>query len=154
MIILIAIMMVVFFSYLDDNERELERVSLLQTKKIIDSSLAVVFATYAVRNRLNEVNDLDGSNPFVFLEEYQMLPAAYVGEIHHDLDAELAPGWYYLGHRRIVAYRSYFDQADSYFAVTLNYQDNDSSGSFEPANDRFQNLQFVKIAEPQALWRD
>jgi hypothetical protein len=71
MIILIAIMMAVFFSYLDDTERELERVSVLQTKKIIDSSLVVVFATYAVNNRLGELNDLDGGNPFVFLTRHR-----------------------------------------------------------------------------------
>ena len=92
MIILIAIMMVIFFSYVDDTERELERTSVLQTKKIIDSALAVVFATYAVRNRLHELNDLDGGNPFVFLKEYQMLPPAYVGEIDHDLSTGRGTG--------------------------------------------------------------
>ncbi len=147
MVILIAIMMVIFFSYVDDTERELERTSVLQTKKIIDSALAVVFATYAVRNRLYELNDLDGGNPFVFLKEYQMLPPAYVGEIDHDLSTDEVPGWYYLRHRRLVAYHSKFNELDSYFTIVLNYQDNDKSGSFEPATDKFENLQFVEVAE-------
>ncbi len=139
--------MVIFFSYVDDTERELERTSVQQTKKIIDSALAVVFATYAVRNRLYELNDLDGGNPFVFLKEYQMLPPAYVGEIDHDLSTDEVPGWYYLRHRRLVVYHSKFNELDSYFTIVLNYQDNDKSGSFEPATDKFENLQFVEVAE-------
>jgi len=145
MIILIVMLISVFFSYLEDTERELERTSILQTKKIIDSSLAVVFATYAVNNRLNELNDLDGGNPFVFLEEYQMLPPAYVGEIDTDLSTEQEPGWYYLKHRRMIVYKSYFTDADSYFSTVLNYQDTNQSGSFEAASDKFQSLQFVNI---------
>ncbi|MBT8434592.1 MAG: hypothetical protein KJN95_08025 [Gammaproteobacteria bacterium] len=148
MIILIAIMMVIFFSYVDDTERELERTSVLQTKKVIDSALAVVFATYAVRNRLHELNDLDGGNPFVFLKEYQMLPPAYVGESDRDLSADEIPGWYYLKHRRQVVYHSKYTELDSYFTIVLNYQDKDKSGSFEPANDKFESLKFVAVAEP------
>jgi len=147
MIILIAIMMMTFFSYLDDTERALERTSVLQTKKIIDSALVVVFSTYAVNNRLHELNDLDGGNPFVFLQEYQMLPASYVGEIDHDLGLDEAPGWYYLSHRRVVFYNSYFNELDSYFRIVLNYQDNNQSRSFEPATDNFHNLQFIKMTE-------
>ena len=147
MIMLIVIMVMVFFSYVDNAEREFERKSVLQTKKIIDSALAVVFATYAVNNRLGELNDLDGGNPFVFLEEYEMLPPAYVGELDHDLSFDQEPGWYYLNHRGIVVYKSLFIESDNYFAIVLNYQDNNQSGLFEPAEDRFQNLQFVKIAE-------
>ncbi len=147
MIILIAIMMVIFLSYVDDTERELERTSVLQTKKIIDSALMVVFATYAARNRLHELNDLDGGNPFVFLKEYQMLPPAYVGESDHDLSADEVPGWYYLKHRRLVVYHSKFNERDSYFTIVLNYQDNDKTGSFEPATDKFESLQFVEVAE-------
>ena len=147
MIILIAIMMVIFFSYVDDTERQLERTSVLQTRKVIDSALLVVFATYAARNRLHELNDLDGGNPFVFLEEYQILPPAYVGESDRDLSADEESGWYYLTHRRQVAYHSKFNDLDRYFRIVLNYQDNDKSGSFEPANDNYESLQFVEVAQ-------
>lgn len=147
MIILIAIMMVIFLSYVDDTERELERTSVQQTRKIIDSALRVVFATYATRNRLHELNDLDGGNPFVFLKEYQMLPPAYVGESDQDLSADERPGWYYLRHRRQVVYHPKFNEHDRYFTIVLNYRDNDKSGSFEPATDRFESLQFVEVVE-------
>jgi hypothetical protein len=149
MIVLIAIMVMVFFSYVDEVEYEIERKSILQTKKIIDSALAVVFATYAVNHRLNQLNDLDGGNPFVFLEEYQMLPPAYVGETDHDPGEDQEAGWYYLSHRRILVYKSLFSDANHYFKVVLNYQDINQSGSFESASDQFQGLRFVKIAAPE-----
>ena len=147
MIILIVTLVSIFFSYLEDTERELERTSILQTKKIIDSSLVVVFATYAVNNRLNELNDLDGGNPFVHLAEYGILPTAYIGEIDHDPGKDQEPGWYYLTHRRILVYKSLFSDADHYFEIVLNYEDRNQSGSFEPASEKFNSLQFVRIAE-------
>ena len=147
MIILIVTLVSIFFSYLEDIEREFERTSILQTKKIIDSSLVVVFATYAVNNRLNELNDLDGGNPFVHLAEYGILPTAYIGEIDHDPGKDQEPGWYYLTHRRILVYKSLFSDADHYFEIVLNYEDRNQSGSFEPASEKFNSLQFVRIAE-------
>lgn len=147
MIILIAIIMMVFFSYLEDTEKELERVSILQTKKVIDSSLAVVFANLAVKGRLKQLNDIDGGNPFVFLREYQLLPTNYQGEIEQDLSDDLSPGWYYLKHRETVAYKSMFTNADWYFKIVLTFDDKNQSGKFESASDRFQSLQFVKIVE-------
>ncbi|MCP4874219.1 MAG: hypothetical protein GY896_01930 [Gammaproteobacteria bacterium] len=147
MILLIVILMMVFFSYLDDAEREVERASVLQTKKVIDSALALVFATYAVNNRLNELNDLNGGNPFLFLKEYQMLPPAYAGELDRDPAIDQAPGWYYLSHRKMVVYKSFHLDSDSYFRIVLNYQDVNQSGLFESSTDKFQNLQFVEIVE-------
>ena len=106
MVILIAILIAVFMSYLEDTERELERASISQTKKIIDSSLAVVFSSYVVRRRLDELNDLDGGNPFVFLREFGILPPGYRGVIQSLPDAEQDPGWYYIEPRRMVVYLS------------------------------------------------
>ena len=147
MIILIAILMIVFLSYVDDTERTLERTSILQTKKIIDSSLALVFASYAVNGRLNELNQLDGANPFVFLQEYKILPPGYKGELDTDLSIDVDPGWYYLSHRGVVAYRPYFLDSDRYFSVHLDYEDVDQSGQFERGVDRFKNLYFVRAVE-------
>ena len=145
MIILITIMMAVFFFYLEATEKKLEQTSILQTKKIIDSSLAIVFATYAVKGQLDKLNELEGGNPFVFLQEYGMLPTGYQGELDNDLSADQTPGWYFLTHRGQVAYKSRFIESDSYFAVVLNFEDRNQSGLFEPESDNFRNLQFVKI---------
>lgn len=144
---LILILVAFFFSYLEGTERELERTSIAQTKKIIDSALAVVFASYAVNGRLNELNELDGGNPFVFLEEFGIAPPGYRRVLETDLSTDLDPGWYYLAHRRQVAYKSYFLDADTYFAIRLNYDDVNGSGRFERGVDRFRNLAFVRAAE-------
>lgn len=148
MIILIAVLTVIFFSYIDNTEKELERASIEQTRKIIDSALTVVFATYAVKGRLNELNDLDGSNPFVFLREYQMLPSTYQGEIDHDLSENTQPGWYYLKHRKRLGYVSRYLETNFFYSVILNYEDVNQSDRFESGIDKFQNLQFVKTGEP------
>ena len=145
MVILIAILVVVFMSYLEDTERELERASIAQTKKIIDSSLAVVFSSYAVKRRLDELNDLDGANPFVFLQEFGIRPPGYQGVLGADASADHVPGWYYLEHRRLVFYKSYFIGSDAYFEVRLDYRDSNQSGRFEAAADRFENLYFVAM---------
>ncbi len=144
---LVLILIVVFFSYVDDTQREFERSALQQSKRIVDSALAVAFASYAVDGRLDQLEELNGGNPFVLLKSYQMLPAAYRGEIGQDLDADLAAGWYYLKHRRVVAYRSHHLDIDRYFSLRLNYDDRDRDGRFDPAVDEFQNLQFQPLLD-------
>jgi hypothetical protein len=76
-----------------------------------------------------------------------MLPPAYIGEIGHDLTADMKPGWYYLRHRRLVAYKSFYTDSDSYYRIALHYQDKDLSGTFDSAHDRFDSLRFEKVLE-------
>lgn len=144
MIIIIAILAVIFFRYTDGTQKALERQSILQTKRIIDSSLTVVFASYAVKGRLDQLNQLEGSNPFVFLEEYSLLPAAYRGEIAQENLAELKPGWYYSRSSGAVVYIPRFLDGVDWYSLVLNYDDVNQSGSFEAGQDLFRNLQFIK----------
>jgi hypothetical protein len=147
MVILVAIVVLVFFSYLGATEREFERASIVQTKKIIDSSLAVIFATYAVKGNLNGLNSLDGANPFTLLSENQINPLAYRGDIDTDVSRELEPGWYYLLHRNHLVYVSRYLETDFYYKIDLVYEDIDNSGRFESDTDTFQYLRFVSIGE-------
>lgn len=149
MVIVIAILMGIFFTYLEETEKEVERASILQTKKIIDSTLAVVFATYAVNGRLGELGELDGANPFNFLAEFSLLPKSYVGVLEDDDAADQAPGWYYLEHRGLVAYVPRFLDGRVYFRVELNYEDTDGSGRFDYGTDRFRNLNFAPKQKQQ-----
>ena len=142
MIILIAILMMVFFSHVEETEKALERTSILQTRKVINSSLAVVFATYAVEGRLQQLDQLDGSNPFEFLREFDISVAGYVGVLDRNPDTSFDAGWYYLQHRGVVLYKSRFIGSDEYFAVVLEYDDVDSSGSFDAKKDHFRSLRF------------
>ena len=148
MLIIIAILVVAFFRYVDDAQVALERESILQTKRIIDSSLAVAFASFAVDGRLDELNRLDGGNPFVFLEQYQMLPAGYRGEIDYLALAELDPGWYYVRASGDVVYLPRFQADTEYFRLVLLYDDKNVSGAFEAGIDVFRQLQFIKKPRP------
>ena len=150
MLILIASLIAVFLDYLDDNQQALERQSILQTKKIIDSSLAVVFASYATSGRLAELDGLDGGNPFQFLRQFEIEPPAYRGEIARDPGADLAPGWYYLTHRREVVYKSFYLPRDSIYRVSLSFDDINQSGRFEPGADRFRGLGFIEVADARS----
>ena len=145
MVILIAILVVVFFSYVDKVRENTERASISRTRAIINSALSIVFATYAVQGRLDDLNDLEGANPFVFLREYKLLPATYVGEIDHGLHDQLAPGWYYLKHIRQVGYKP-SHLADSFkFELVLRYGDINQSGRFESGIDVFKGLNFMEF---------
>ncbi len=147
MVILIAILMVIFFDYFEDSQRAIERQSMTQTRKIIDSGLAVMFASYAVNHRLPELERLDGGNPFEFLQEFDLLPPGYRGEIEVDLGAAPDPGWYYLKHRKLVGYKTFYLDSDVYYAVLLDYDDGDGNGHFDPDRDRLKSLRFVEVLE-------
>ncbi len=148
MMIIVAILVVVFLRYVDDTRLELERQSILQTKRIIDASLAVAFAGYAVEGRLDDLNELDGGNPFAILERFELLPPAYQGEHESAYTADLEPGWHYLKRRKLVVYRPRYTGGDRYYALRLDYEDLNRSGSFEAAHDRFTRLQFVRLDQP------
>lgn len=148
MTIIIVILVVVFFRYVDDTQIALERESVMQTKRVIDSALAVAFARYAVDGRLDELNRLDGGNPFAFLEQYKMLPAAYRGEIDNGSFAGLDPGWYYDRSSGHVVYLPRFQADTEYFRVVLLYEDRNGSGLFEAGHDSFRQLQFIKKPRP------
>ncbi len=148
MAIIVAILVVIFFRYVDDTRVALERESVLQTKRVIDSALAVAFASFAVDGRLDELNRLDGGNPFAFLEQYRMLPASYRGEIDNGSLAGRDPGWYFDRASGYVVYLPRFQADTEYFRVVLLYEDRNGSGLFEAGEDSFRQLQFIKKPRP------
>ena len=149
MVILIAIFVVVFFHYVGRVQAEAERAAILRTKGLIDSSLAVVFATYATQSRINDLNDLHAANPFEFLADYQMLPGTYKGAIDHSLKDSLEPGWYFLDHLGQVAYKPRYLDEDYRFEVKLKYVDKNESGLFESEADSFQGVYFEPVVRDE-----
>ena len=135
-IILVIIFMLVFFNYTNRISVAIEKTSIQQTKNIINSTLAVVFANYAVNGELERLNDLRGGNPFEYLEFYSLLPATYRGEIGIDSLEDSLPGWYYDGGKALALYKAFYDEKVYYFAIELDYRDVDGSGWFP---DRWQN---------------
>jgi len=146
MVILITIITVVFFHYIDKVQQNAERAAIMRTKGLIESALVVVFVTYVVEARLDELNDLAGANPFDSLHEFVSLPGTYAGEVDSGLSDQHGPGWYYLKRHHQVVYRARHLGDDFRFELKLNYIDANESGRFESEIDRFQNIHFIRVA--------
>ena len=144
-IILVTLFMVAFFYYADKISIATEKASIQQTKNVINSTLAVVFAIYAVNGELDRLNELNGGNPFVYMDEYSMVPASYRGNVAgRNLD-QLESGWYYDKSNRGVIYKAIYDEQIYYFSMDLDYKDVNGSGRFESAIDEFQRLVFKQL---------
>ena len=141
-VILVVTMIVVFLRYTDKLSIAIENTSIQQTKNIINSTLAVVFATYAVNGDLGRLNELNGGNPFLQLAQFNLLPTTYQGEIRTENLDDLAPGWYYDKLRMKVIYKTYHDERIIYFSQVLDYRDVNNSGRYEPEIDMYQMLNF------------
>ncbi len=144
-VILVIILILVFFNYTSRISVTLEKTSIQQTKNIINSTLMVVFASYAVKGELERLNELNGANPFEYLEKYSLLPATYRGDIGVDKSKNSKPGWYYDGANGLAIYKPLYDDKDYYFRIELDYRDVDGSGRFEPAIDQYRRLSFRQL---------
>ncbi len=141
-VILVIILILVFFNYTNRISVAIEETSIQQTKNIINSSLAVVFATYAAKGELDGLNELNGGNPFVHLAEYNLTPTSYQGEIRAENLDEIGPGWYYDKTNKKVIYKSYYDDQVYSYSIVLDYKDVNGSGRFESAVDDYQRFYF------------
>ena len=144
-VILVIIFILVFFNYTNRISVTLEKTSIQQTKNIINSTLMVVFASYAVKSELESLNELIGSNPFRYLETYSQLPATYRGDIGVDQSEIRTPGWYFDRANGLAIYKPLYDDKDYYFRIELDYRDVDGSGRFEPAIDQYRRLSFRQL---------
>ena len=145
-IILVIILILVFFSYTSRISVTLEKTSIQQTKNVINSTLMVVFAGYAVKDELERLNELNGANPFEYLEKYSLLPATYRGDMGVDQSGDDSkPGWYYDGANGLAIYKPLYDDKDYYFRIELDYRDVDESGRFEPEIDQYRRLSFRQL---------
>ena len=146
-VILVIIFILVFFIYTNRIYVTIEKTSIQQTKNIINSTLMVVFAGYAVKDELESLNELIGSNPFRYLETYSQLPATYRGDIGVDKSKNSKPGWYYDRANGLAIYKPLYDDKDYYFRIELDYRDVDGSGRFEPAIDEYRRLSFRRLPQ-------
>lgn len=146
-VILVAALWVAFFNYTDNISVATEKASIQQTKNIINSTLAVVFAKFAVKGELERLNELNGSNPFEYLEKYSLLPPTYQGEIGVDNPKDSVPGWYYDRLNGLALYKTFHDDKVYYFRIVLNYRDVDGSGRFEAEIDEYRRLNFSQLPQ-------
>jgi len=141
-VILILIFMLAFLNYTNGISASFEKTSVQQTKNIINSTLAVVFATYTVKGELDRLNEVNGGNPFEYLERYSQIPITYRGEIGDVSLEDSVPGWYYDRTKRLALYKPLRDDKIYYFAIELEYKDVDGSGRCDPGIDEYQRLSF------------
>jgi hypothetical protein len=146
-IILVTIFMMAFLNYTNGISASLEKTSVQQTKNIINSTLAVVFAIYTVEGELEGLNEVNGGNPFEYLEKYGVVPVTYQGEIGVDNLKFRNPGWYYNRAEGVALYKTIYDDQVFYFMIVLDYRDVDGSGQFEPGVDEFQRLSFRQLPQ-------
>jgi hypothetical protein len=146
-IILVVIFMLAFLNYTNGISASFEKTSVQQTKNIINSTLAVVFATYTVKGELERLNDVGGGNPFDYLEKYSVVPTTYQGEVGVDNLMSSGPGWYYDRANGLALYKPFYDNQVYYFTIVLDYRDVDDSGRFEPGIDEYRRLSFRQIPQ-------
>lgn len=145
MVILTAIFFLVFLSYSYKISMATEKASVQQTKNIINSTLAVMFARFAVAGELDRLNELNGVNPFEYLEKYGLMPTTYQGEIEGQSINNLVPGWYYNSANGLVFYKSYHEKSIDSFKVMFDFRDVNQSGLYESGIDVYQRLMFERL---------
>jgi len=146
-IILVIIFMLAFLNYANGISASFEKTSIQQTKNIINSTLVVVFSTYTVKGELERLNEVNGGNPFEYLERFSQVPATYRGEIDDDKLEESEPGWYYDDLSGQAIYKSFYNDQIYYFTIVLEYRDVDESGKFEYGIDEYRRLSFRQIPQ-------
>jgi hypothetical protein len=146
-VILILIFMLTFLSYTNRISASFERTSVQQTKNIINSTLAVVFATYTVKGEMDRLNEVNGGNPFDYLEVYGQVPTTYQGEIDVDDLKVDRSGWYYDRTKGHALYKALYDDQVYTFTINLEYRDINGSGEFEAGVDEFQFLSFRQLPQ-------
>ncbi|NNE63133.1 MAG: hypothetical protein HKN34_03535 [Gammaproteobacteria bacterium] len=147
MLVIILVLILLFLHYLDESSKVIEQSSIQQTRKIVESSLLVVFATLATRRELNRLNELSNANPFKLLHEFELAPAGYRGEIDQINQEELIPGWYYVSSSRIIMYKPVYGENTVYFSIVLEYEDLNENGFFESNSDHFKRLYMKKLPQ-------
>jgi len=146
-VILVIVFMLAFLNYTNGISIALEKTSIQQTKNIINSTLLVVFSSYTVKGELERLNEVDGGNPFEYLEKYSQVPATYRGEFDVDSLKDIVPGWYFDRMNGQTLYKALYDDQVYYFTIVLDYRDLDGSGRFEPGVDEYRRLNFKQLRQ-------
>jgi len=144
-VIIVGGLWLFFFNYTGQISIKTEKASVQQTKNVINSSLMVVFATYAVKGELDRLNQLNGGNPFTYLSEYKLVPGTYQGEFEGGKLTDLVPGWYYHKAQQKIFYKPYYGDKVMYFSLVLEYRDMNKSGKYESKIDEFEGLSFKSM---------
>ena len=151
LMLVVILILLLFFEFLvriEDGEKNLERVSIQQTRQIIDSAAAVLVAGLVSSGNLQNLNRLDRANPFALMQRININASNYLGEFEtrNELPEEEF-GWFYIRAERKVLYRAKFEENSSSYSLNLDYDDRNQSGIFEQEVDAFYRLSFEQLPQ-------
>jgi len=147
--ILLGVAITRLLPYLD----EAERIGVLTLESQIRSSLMVAAAKHIAGGRMDDISELDGSNPIATMLE---APGNYVGELTTSQANSVPPGhWYFdvktrrLVYRKGEPYSSIGDREhmdDPEFEVRVAFADNNGNGRFEAGRDDLYGVRLQRTA--------
>ena len=140
---LVLVLAFVLMDYLERAHRVLEEQSVSQQIRVINSALVVVFSTHAVENRLHDLQQLDGANPFEFLQQFNIALSNYRGEAQPS--NELITGWYYDEKAGVIFFQPLYLEEIPRLKIVFDYLDRNANGRFEKGTDRVRALRLEAI---------
>ena len=151
---IICILVVLAIDRLWALRAEAERAAVAQVVGALRSALGIETARRFVREGLQSVSELEGSNPMDLLVQQ---PPGYVGERDAPDPAAISGGdWYFEPTDGTLRYKVRFDGSFVStagprdwlrFRVVLRYRDLNASGQFEQGVDEISGLDLVRIAQ-------
>jgi hypothetical protein len=135
-----------------------EKTGMAQTLASIQSALGIQLAAIVVREGIEGIVRLEGSNPMELLDSQ---PFNYLGELNNPEPGSIhGHTWYFDTTQRLLVYRvlydDYFDSEldgapRARFQLKLNFDDINENGQFDPKTETFSGL-VIKPLEPYG-WR-
>jgi hypothetical protein len=135
-----------------------EKTGMAQTLASIQSALGIQLAATVVREGIEGIARLEGSNPMDLLDPP---PFNYVGELSNPDPATISGHtWYFNTTQQLLVYRILYDDyfvselggiPRARFRLKLSYDDANSNGRFDPRTETFSGLKLESL-EPYH-WR-
>ena len=143
---LLMVLTITLMNYLERAHAVLEEQSVQQQKRVIDSVLVVMFATYAVDGRLQQLAELDGGNPFEWLKKYDLSATQYRGVFNAAQPGD-SNGWFYDSDAGQIFYRSLYLEYQPRYEVKVGYQDVNQNGRLDPGIDNLNTLYLAAASD-------
>lgn len=151
-IILVIILFLVAFDRLLPLRGDAEAAHVATVIGGLRSAIGLEAAARVSREGLPALAELEGINPMTLLQDW---PDTYIGETAGPDTTEIDPGaWYFETGSEALVYRVRFPQyiegepespTELRWRVTVQYEDTDGSGRFEPESDRARGLRLEPL---------
>ena len=152
LVILIAIFIYIAATRIWELRLVAEKTGMEHTIGAIQSALGTTLATIVVKEGVEGIIKLDGSNPMRLLE-----PTAsnYLGELKEPDPTRIAgPAWYFDLSQKLLVYRPMAEEhfvteldgpPRARFRLHLSYADTNGNGRYDPGLDHLSGLQLTPL---------